>query len=240
MANASLPNSLSSIKNCAIVDCNARTKTRGRYCSKHTYRLQRYGSPDLPAMRTMRLPRGTHKGKVCDVDGCSRPVDSLFKCEMHYRRWLVNGELNPLTGVALFWSRVAITANPYKCWLWQGSCASGGYGRMHWNGIRQKAHRIAFEIHNGYPAVNSVLHSCDTRACVNPRHLRDGTSADNAMDCAVRHRQFPRKLEEHHIAPIRELVKSGVTQTAVAEKYGVTHGCIGRICRRKNWAWVND
>jgi len=43
------------------------------------------------------------------------------------------------------------------------------------------------------------------------------------------------KWTENDIMEIRRLVKSGVTQTAVAEKYGIKQGCVSNIVNHKIW-----
>lgn len=72
------------------------------------------------------------------------------------------------------------------CWLWLASNIRG-YGQFQiWLGDRSKmvkAHRFMWELMNGsIPDGVLVLHECDTPSCVNPRHLKLGTSLDNMTD----------------------------------------------------------
>jgi hypothetical protein len=72
-----------------------------------------------------------------------------------------------------------------ECWPWLGSRTVNGYGRL---GNRY-AHRLVYEQEVGpIPDGLNVLHSCDNPPCVNPRHLRVGTQADNARDALERGR----------------------------------------------------
>jgi hypothetical protein len=75
------------------------------------------------------------------------------------------------------------------CWMWIGA-ASGQYGQMLFNGRYEKAHRLAwwFE-HHEWPAM-IILHDCDNPSCVNPRHLRDGTYAENTQDMYAKGRGY--------------------------------------------------
>ena len=89
-----------------------------------------------------------------------------------------------------FWSKVQKTSN---CWNWIGSQQGNGYGYLH-NGTREKrnplrAHRFSYEIHYGdIPSGLWVLHKCDNRLCVNPKHLFLGDRTDNMRDCAAKGR----------------------------------------------------
>ena len=57
------------------------------------------------------------------------------------------------------------------CWLW-AACTSQGYGRLTFNKQSMDAHRASYELYVGpIPGGFCVLHSCDVRPCINPRHL---------------------------------------------------------------------
>lgn len=92
--------------------------------------------------------------------------------------------------VGRFWARVDQSGGPDACWLWLGKrIVSGRYGVVFINYHEIRAHRYAFELtHGPIPTGLLVLHSCDNPPCVNPAHLRLGTSLDNARDTAARGR----------------------------------------------------
>lgn len=70
-----------------------------------------------------------------------------------------------------FWNNVT-TAGPDDCWIWRRALKEG-YGQ-YWNGHKNvKAHRHSVLLDGrDIPAGMVVDHTCRTRSCVNPAHLR--------------------------------------------------------------------
>ena len=88
-----------------------------------------------------------------------------------------------------FWSKVAI-GDEGECWLWQASEGAHGYGQFRYGGVIDKAHRVAWMIANGEPIPDGmwVLHTCDSRLCVNPKHLRLGDAQDSVSESVNKER----------------------------------------------------
>jgi hypothetical protein len=79
----------------------------------------------------------------------------------------------------LFWSRVD-KDGPNGCWLWTGVHIGAGYGQASLNGVRQVAHRVAYELTVGpVPEGLQLDHLCRNRGCVNPDHLEPVTASEN-------------------------------------------------------------
>lgn len=135
------------------------------------------------------------------------------------------------------------------CWIWTGKIwESNGYGRI----ARQKtsggnigAHRASYIVHKGEIPKNEVIrHICDTPLCVNPDHLITGTVLDNKRDAVERKRHAHgetsgnAQLEDKDIPKIRSLLKSGISQSEIARKFGVSHGVIFRIHHGVTWKHI--
>lgn len=125
-----------------------------------------------------------------------------------------------------------------------------GYAVVWHAGKHCREHRLAFARANGVSlkAIRGleVRHRCDNPACVNPAHLELGTHADNMRDMVERGRAGTlrgsahpvAKLVEADIPVIRRLLADGLTQRAVALRFGVDQAIVGRIARRTAWSHV--
>lgn len=82
-----------------------------------------------------------------------------------------------------FIARVCAAPDLWSCWIWSGSTASGGYGRIFIrNGLVVRAHRFAYELWRGPIPTGLVIdHLCRTRNCVNPLHMETVTHVENTM-----------------------------------------------------------
>ncbi len=138
-----------------------------------------------------------------------------------------------------FWPRVRKTAG---CWEWTGRRYPRGYGAFTIGGRGVQAHRVAWELARGLiPAGMLVCHACDNPPCVRPDHLFLGTQSDNMCDMAAKGRHPYPRGEDHHQArlsnadraEIRRLYAAGgVTQAAIADRFGVCPSHVSRIVRR--------
>jgi hypothetical protein len=128
------------------------------------------------------------------------------------------------------------------CWEWQGSVWATGYGRFHFEGRSQKAHRLAWRFENGTLREEAcVLHRCDNRRCVRPSHLFLGDRRANNLDKISKGRQTKgsdvntAKLTADKVRAIRGSV---AMSDALAARFGVSRGHINKIKRREVWSHV--
>ena len=144
-----------------------------------------------------------------------------------------------------FWAKVDKSAGEDGCWLWTSSDNGAGYGTFTWNGKSGlKAHRLSYELHNGHGSANGmcVCHKCDTRRCVNPKHLFLGTYADNNRDRQAKGRTVipdnrgencgTSKLKNEQVLQI--LAMEG-KQKDIAAMFNVSVATVSMIKLRRIW-----
>ncbi len=227
MTTTKLPNSISNRKKCSFARCRNYVYEQ-EICRTHYYEV--FGR------------------KQCSVDGCNEVSYCRSWCCNHYERWRVHG--NPLittskvtpgdTPEERFWARVIKTDT---CWIWT-KAKRVGYGILHVEGNLWGAHQYAWFLTYGYRSKMFILHSCDTPACVNPAHLREGTPADNSQDMTDRGRQAKggrngkAKLTEECVLEIKRLLKEGAKMVSIAKKFGVAHPTISNIKHNHCWKHI--
>jgi len=104
-------------------------------------------------------------------------------------------------------------------------------------------HRFIYQIHNGPISDDLVVrHTCDNRQCINPNHLKKGTTSDNVMDRVKRNRSAAgkrhgrSKLRPCDIKRIRAL--KTISNTELAKRYGVDRRVIYQIKKGLTWKTV--
>jgi hypothetical protein len=133
-----------------------------------------------------------------------------------------------------FWEALERAAD--GCWLWRGSRNRRGYGSI-WDGERFRlTHRFAWTAARGpIPPGMVVCHACDVPSCCNPAHLFLGTQSENVKDSVAKGRWtgMAGKRSFDRDALRREYTAGGVTQEALAAKYGTTQSHVSRVLSGK-------
>jgi hypothetical protein len=138
---------------------------------------------------------------------------------------------------------------PNGCWTINKFNNGNGYRRYE---KRINGKRIKFYLHiesykefkGSIPKGLYVRHLCNNSFCFNPEHLDIGTQKDNMQDAVKAGRQakgikIPQsKLNEEKVLEIRKLYSEGMTQTQLAELYGVHPSTARRVVKRIDWKWL--
>jgi len=130
-----------------------------------------------------------------------------------------------------------------NCWMYKGTTYNS-YGVLTHKGKRVYVHRVSYEFHKGTIKEGlSVLHKCNNKLCVNPKHLYEGTHKDNARDRELteNHSRGAKNsnstLTEEEVTEIKKLVQVEFWRTRkdIGEQFGVSHATISRIATGKTW-----
>ena len=112
---------------------------------------------------------------------------------------------------------------------------------MRFQGDVRRAHVVSYELING-TTEDCVLHTCDNRLCVNPKHLFSGTHTVNMRDRDQKGRQAKGErinlavLTETQVLEIRaKYMICGYSQSMLARDYQVSKGAIAAIVTRRTW-----
>ena len=139
------------------------------------------------------------------------------------------------------------------CWLWTDHVDEDGYGII-WVGGKKRtkrAHRVSLELRGEtIPQDTLVCHTCDTRHCVNPRHLYVGTNQQNIADMVRRGRSATAinpqpeelngraKIGKDDVRTIRSLHAAGVQTKTLQKRFSLCRTAVQRIVSGKAWAHI--
>ena len=183
---------------------------------------------------------------ICSVDSCDKNARAFGMCDSHYRRWKRHGD--PLAGrtpdgaPVKFYER-ALGAQTDECIIWPFSTGTNGYPQIK-HGNHGRAHRLVCEtIHGPAPtSAHEVAHSCGVKLCINYRHLRWATHAENIADKFAHgthnlgERNQLAKLTEQDA---RAILCDDRSNVEIAGDYGVHVSTIWAIKNRKSWGWLH-
>lgn len=122
--------------------------------------------------------------RTCTFPGCNKPLASRGLCDGHAKQDRKGHQLTPLkissVGLSLSQAFDKRVVRSDGCWAWKGVFTANGYGRMSYRNKGYLAHRASWIIHFGHiPDGMEIDHTCFTRECANPSHLRMVTHKQN-------------------------------------------------------------
>ena len=198
--------------------------------------------------------------KTCSIEDCDKKHYAKGWCKKHYKRWHKYGdplfvkqhrrEHGTTVDLAYIKSQCVIDGET-GCWLWQRARDTHGYGLIGIDGKTPRVHRVAWELKNGpIPEGEEILHKCPViprnKNCCNPDHLKAGPHSENMNDDDMieyrrsslnrrMNRRKTMKLADHECLSIVDQYNAGVTQTALAERHGVSQTIISKLINRKTY-----
>jgi hypothetical protein len=192
--------------------------------------------------------------KACMVSGCSGDAVSKGLCKRHWHKQRryghPGGGASWRRGESLAWLLGHVSHEGDECLVWPFTRSKSGYGVIYIDGRQRPAHREVCERAHG-PAPSKrhqAAHSCGRghEGCVNKRHLRWATPAENQAD-RVMHGTHSRGtaniralLTEAQVVDIRNRLAGGSTQAALARDFGVHLSTIHLIKTGRNWGWLKE
>lgn len=190
--------------------------------------------------------------KTCAIEDCGKSIHRRSFCCAHYNRFnrhgdpLAGGPLQAAKGEPRRWLESHIDYQGEECLPWPFSKNPDGYGQVQLDGIQMKASRAMTILAHGDPPAPGLhaAHSCGRGhlGCVNPRHLRWATPAENSAD-RIKHgtdtrgsKSWNALLAESDVIEIREAYATGeFSRKEIAEEVGVSPSVITNIVTRRAW-----
>lgn len=189
----------------------------------------------------------------CAFPGCPNPKSPKAGkglCSSHYWQLHKGRPLTPLAyrrNQCIPWLEAHIAYEGDDCLKWPFSPGPNGYGQVLYQGKNQPANRAMCDLAHGHPPTpeHEAAHSCGNGhlGCVNPKHLRWATTAENHADMiehgtAIRgEKAYNAKLTAKAVKEIRALAGK-LSQSKIGALYGIQQTHAGRIIRGERWGHV--
>lgn len=206
-----------------------------------------------PKLSRARIAKRESLGSRCQL--CGAPFDysdastvycsSACSAEALHRRALLPERVAPR-----FWSKVnklgpVVREDLGHCWEWTAALDHRGYGRLSFAFEKRKyrcagAHRVAWWLEHGRWPEPMALHKCDNPRCVRAEHLFEGDAVENFLDMRSKGRAAngSARVTPELVREIRAALATGVSQMAVASRFGVKYGVVNFIKLGRTWRHV--
>lgn len=243
---------------CAVLDCPHEGRLINGVCFA-CYQWMR-SNPGKDPVGRRRRNAAPKDGQCTIVEPDGKECTDVFfgkgMCQRHYERVRDHGDphttLQRSTKEIEVEIRAAAVAETDECIIAYGAATRRS---VRIDGKQVPLSRAVWIIAEGDPGELHVLHTCNggsgEHGCINRRHLRLGTHAENMQDKYDAERQARgqmhgmHKLTEHDVREIRRRYIPGRGRQAgngahLAAEFGVARSTISQIVNRKSWGWLGD
>jgi hypothetical protein len=174
------------------------------------------------------------KRKYCSIS-CAGTVNGKISADLERIAWNKKCELEKKEELKERFEK-CFDKRMGKCWNWHAAINGNGYGSFKLRGKVYSSNRMSWTIYNGeIPEGMHVLHKCDNRKCVNPKHLFLGTQLDNTRDMLAKKRWHRKSLDPTRVRQIKKKIAAGAVMSRLAKDYGVSLFTIKCIKYGKKW-----
>lgn len=177
---------------------------------------------------------------ICSVPICNKATVGNGLCKAHYNRskYGKNGlrESDPIAtkGRANIFIKEALDEETDECVLWPYARDTNGYGQIRRSGKTISVHRfVCTATHGAAPFARAVVgHTCGNGhlGCINPRHLRWITQAQNVREAKARTKRGRGHVAQHERLEILAL-KATMPKHKIAKKLNRSRQTIAKIIK---------
>lgn len=231
---------------CSVDGCNRSSREPGcarGMCGKHYKRFRKHGSPHISLI-------DREGSGLCSAPGCDRKSKAKRLCSMHLARLRDRGRLDiEHKETKRQWLQRHANYQGDDCLVWPFSHAPHGRGIVAFEGCNRSAPGAMARLAHGEPPGpdHQAAHTCGNghKGCINPRHLRWATQAENEQDKRA-HGTLRKgadintcKLSEDDVREIRHRLGAGEKGVDIAAAFGIRPSQVSNIKLGISWAWLD-